>query len=823
MKRMKDITSRRVAIRKNGLGLGWKSFLVLLLFALSLAGRAQDEEPVYKALSVSEIPDYISQSQLRLFELDKQLNAEKKNAASLKKIEAIRHKSDSLQQEFEGIDSLRVGLNELDKWTYTWQNQQAALNAIMQPVEEKLQVYDVAYRDVDTRYQVLLETRLFIKNANVSQEVRAQVDSARQELRTMRTRIKKRQEQYLEIKTAGSRLQNTIALELTNIKNVRTQIVKSLLNAEQLPLWKTSRQTNKEAGLSTVTSRIQAAKKNLKQYAQEHPLIPVVFGLLLVFTYLLVRVLRKSLQKAGLEAITDKNKAMKLIMHHPLLFSLVVSFFILLASFYLSLEANNLVMLLALPFLLRLIYELFPRLRFSTFAVFSLYYLFRELDFLYDSSSFQGRLLSLLVCVVTIVMLFAAIRFVHKQQVFKSWYGFLRFILYVLILMNILAIPFNLNGNVRLADLMLRGTVSVVVTGILLLSVFTILFGFVKLLFLLPQVRKSNIIVEHGEAFLLTIRKIIGVLFLLYWIRISLQFFGLFENFMLQLKAGMHYQIRFGDTSFTLNNVASFLIAITISVYISRLLKLILEKEIFPRKTESKGSSSTIILLIRFSVITLGFFIAIAAAGIGLDKISIIIGAIGVGIGFGLQDIFNNLVSGIVLAVERPISVGDTIEVGELTGVVQEIGFRSSRVRTYDGAEVVVPNGDIVSNQMINWTLSDRRRRLKIDFCVGRDTDPEEVLEILRAISVENDDIVQDPAPRPRFMGFGEGSLEFQLLFWIADYENGFTIGTETMLKLYRKLKEHNIVIPYPQRDMHLHGYGSDEMKGIDYEGLSKS
>jgi small-conductance mechanosensitive channel len=175
-----------------------------------------------------------------------------------------------------------------------------------------------------------------------------------------------------------------------------------------------------------------------------------------------------------------------------------------------------------------------------------------------------------------------------------------------------------------------------------------------------------------------------------------------------------------------------------------------------------------------------------------------------VGIGFGLQNVVNNFVSGLILLFERPIQVGDTIEVGGLTGEVRHIGPRSSTVRTADGAEVIVPNAMLVSDQVVNWTLSDRRRRVTVEVGVAYGTDPERMLEILRDVAEENRTVLDDPAPEAVFKGFGPSALDFALSCWIPRFEEGFSVRSALAIAICRKLREAGIEIPFPQQDLHL-------------------
>ena len=208
-------------------------------------------------------------------------------------------------------------------------------------------------------------------------------------------------------------------------------------------------------------------------------------------------------------------------------------------------------------------------------------------------------------------------------------------------------------------------------------------------------------------------------------------------------------------------------------------------------------------MLVRIGVITGGFFLAAAAAGMELTNLSIILGAFSVGIGFGLQNIFNNMVSGLILAFERPIKVGDTIQVGELMGVVLSIGFRASIIKSFDGAEVILPNGNLISNQMINWTLSDSFRRMDIRLGVAYGTDPDQVIEIMKKTAGEHDRVNKVPAPSAFFLGFGESSLDFRLLAW-TEIDHRLTVESELYLSINKALTDTGIEIPFPQTDLHI-------------------
>jgi small-conductance mechanosensitive channel len=215
-------------------------------------------------------------------------------------------------------------------------------------------------------------------------------------------------------------------------------------------------------------------------------------------------------------------------------------------------------------------------------------------------------------------------------------------------------------------------------------------------------------------------------------------------------------------------------------------------------------------VIVRFSMISVGIFLAVSAIGMPLNQLTIIISAFSVGIGFGLQNIVNNFVSGIVLLFERPVQIGDTVEVNNLIGSVKSMGIRSSNIRTFDGAEVVVPNANLISNEVINWTLSDKKRRIEIFSGVAYGSDVYLVKEILLGILNHHPDILKEPEPLVLFNDLGESSLDFRLLFWTDNYDKWIIIKSEVIFKIHDTFNEAGIKIPFPQRDLHIKSKNTD-------------
>lgn len=268
-----------------------------------------------------------------------------------------------------------------------------------------------------------------------------------------------------------------------------------------------------------------------------------------------------------------------------------------------------------------------------------------------------------------------------------------------------------------------------------------------------------------------------------------------------------NYQLSLGNINFSLGMVTIFFLVIYLSIVISKVVQVVLEDDILAKLPLEKGLPHTISTLIKYAFIAAGIFLAVSSAGIKLSNLTVIIGAFGVGIGFGLQNIFNNLVSGLILLFERPVQIGDTIEVGSLIGKVTSIGIRSSNVKTFDGAEVIVPNGQLISKEVINWTLSDQQRRIEIIVGVSYNSDPHQVRDLLMQILNDNKEVIANPEPMVNFNELGESSLDFRLLFWVASSKEWIRIRSDVVFNIFDILKENDIEIPFPQRDLNIRNF----------------
>jgi potassium efflux system protein len=236
----------------------------------------------------------------------------------------------------------------------------------------------------------------------------------------------------------------------------------------------------------------------------------------------------------------------------------------------------------------------------------------------------------------------------------------------------------------------------------------------------------------------------------------------------------------------------------------SWMVQKVLIDEVLARRRVETGVRVSIARLVHYVFIFIGFVLALLALGFDFTKLTIILSALGIGIGFGLQSIVNNLVSGLILLFERPVRVGDFIEVSGKWAEIKKIGLRATTVQTFDQADVIIPNADLVSTQVVNWTLSNRRVRLIIPVGVAYGSDVSLVMETLLASARENTRIAETPPPQVLFLNFGESSLDFELRVWVLDADNRLVVSSELHQEIDRRFREVKIEISFPQRDLHL-------------------
>jgi len=284
------------------------------------------------------------------------------------------------------------------------------------------------------------------------------------------------------------------------------------------------------------------------------------------------------------------------------------------------------------------------------------------------------------------------------------------------------------------------------------------------------------------------------------WVFILMRNLNMYDNLRDYVIEFFSKERKIGNSVITLGSIFIFVLVLWLSVSISKMLVFIFGKT-QSQSTGRKNRWGNAILLVRLSIIGAGILLAFIASGIPMDKLAIILGALGVGIGFGLQNVVNNLVSGIILAFEKPIEVGDIIEVDQQYGTVKEIGIRSSKIVTLQGSEVIIPNGDLLSRHITNWTLTNQYRRAELLVGVAYGTDLRLARETLSNILQSQKDVYTAPRFKVLVHQFNESTIDIRILFW-ADIDLWVDLKSEILTLIHEQFNEKGIEIAFPQRDI---------------------
>ena len=278
-----------------------------------------------------------------------------------------------------------------------------------------------------------------------------------------------------------------------------------------------------------------------------------------------------------------------------------------------------------------------------------------------------------------------------------------------------------------------------------------------------------------------------------------------FKNFIVDIKDFLNIPINLGNTQVTLWSIVYFFILLFLLFYITSKLRKWVVYSLLSKSKIDIGVRIAVGTIVRYIVLIIGIIVILQSAGINLSAITVLAGAIGVGIGFGLQNITNNFVSGIIILFERPIKVGDRIEMGDVSGDVVRISMRSTTIVTNDNISIIVPNSDFISSKVINWSHTDRNIRFNFPIGVSYNEDPQNIRMLLLEVVKENTGVLHEPEPDVLFEGYGDSSLNFNLRVWTREYINRpDVLKSQIYYAVFEKFKEHSIEIPFPQRDLHI-------------------
>ena len=374
----------------------------------------------------------------------------------------------------------------------------------------------------------------------------------------------------------------------------------------------------------------------------------------------------------------------------------------------------------------------------------------------------------------------------------------------------------NALGYVALANYLGTGALAAAYLAILLYAAAGILEGLVFFALQIRPLALLAVVQRHGALLRRRIARLIRLAAFVGWLLLTLGAFAIRTPVLERIRAFVNAEINIRSLHLSLGAVLAFAFTVWLAFLLSRFVRFVLEEEVFERFRLARGSAYAASTLVHYVILLLGFYAAIAALGADMTKFAILAGAFGVGIGFGLQNIFNNFFSGLILLFERPVQVGDVIEVGAYTGVVRRIGIRASVIALADNSLLIIPNGQLISDKVTNRTISSRQKRMELRLRVAYGTDPERVISLLTTTAAAHESVAKQPPPEAFLKEFAPDALHFDLGFWTDEVARWPRVQSEVAVAVTAALRDAGIEIPLPQQTVRLERSEPVAADGLD-------
>ena len=731
---------------------------------------------------------------------------------------------DAFRQRLKHIDSeLDLVIPEVDSWlektgavladrpnTYILLKHEAKHSELLERLQPwiteldiQLVMFHTAIQQVDTIQAVWEETSKVAWRDGATETTLTRIAAVRGRIDEVRSLITEQRDQTLAVRDRLVKPSSAIAASLEQMLSVSEARIKGIFEINWPPLW--SPQILESLREEWKTHTPQHFFQQLQEGALERiPFLGIQLPLFLVLL-LGLRWLRDRIRIMQSESHYDLQDVMK-VFEVPWAMALLITLYLTTPVLSLTTHVSFVEVAIAAVAVVSIARRfLLPETTLLVLGLIVIFFL--EMSLIYLEMPTLERIAFILEMVGALGFLFWFLRWrIEKISIQLPQAPFLWLLgpaIRVVAPALVLSIVAALIGWVDFAKVL--GT-SILRGGFLIIGVFAYLKVFQSLatlaLFFWP-LRLLRIVSQHRQLIRRRLEWLLRVLAVGLWVALQVKPLGLGSVITNNITQMLSASASIGALSISASDIIVFVLIVWFSILLARFINFVLQEDVFTRVRTGRGVPQAITGVVRYTLILLGFFVALVAAGIELGKLSIVAGGLGVGIGFGLQNVVNNFVSGLILLFERPIGVGDIIEMPDMWGRVKNIGIRASVIRKFDGSEVIVPNAMLVSDKVTNWTLSDNCRRMDFDVGVEYGTPAQSVIDLLLEVAKANPRVLRDPLPQAFFVNFGDSALEFRLRAWVY-FDDGLTIRSELAVAIQEALKQAGIGVPFPQRDLHM-------------------
>jgi potassium efflux system protein len=779
--------------------------------ATPAAAPAAPEAPVVEPIRSAEIPMRADADER--FVQEKMAQAQQADPADrlVPRLDELAAGTLRLSETFKRDELTLLPAIRLESLERHWAFYDAQLAAWREQLQRITAAYSDTAAELAKRRMTWEATRA--ASGDLAPALAGRVDSILSEIVLAEKTLSGPLDDQLQLARRGNSVQQAVDAGRKAVTTAIEYHDRRLLIIDSPPLWEAwSNRKPSALGLSTLEVGLQIESDFQKEYeaAYESKLQKLRVAALLMLP-LIIWLSRRSRKLVSDDPELESSAQ---ILLRPISSWLVV---VLVGALFLEPHApiirHQVALLLALVPVLRLL----PR---KVFAVLGPWpyiatgiYLFAQLSFLFVGVPLLHRLYLLIIATITLASLLWLLlrqRSRSQRSGHPTQFAIVRTFGWLSIMALATGLIANMLGNVSLAETLTDGVLDSGYLGLALYSGASVLNAILAILLSRRVLTRFSLVKQHAGPLLQVLAGVVKAASLVAWVLILLNMFRVYRPIARWVSAVLTHQISIGEISITLGSVLLFLVSLWAAFWLARTIRVVLRDDLLPKMQLPRGVGNSVSTLTYYGVLVVGLMIALAAAGFRMSELAFVVGALGVGIGFGLQNVVNNFVSGLILMFERPIQPGDVIEVSGTSGKVREIGMRATTLTTFEGADVVVPNGTLLSEKLINWTLSDMNRRLDVDVGVAYGTDPKRVLALLEGVAGTTPGVSKEPPPAVIFMGFGASSLDFVLRAWTNRFQDWVAIRSELTVRVHDALKDAGIEIPFPQHDLHLKSVSPD-------------
>ena len=764
--------------------------------------QKQEETLTYK---ISEIPSKLEETQTYLSKLYSDIVSPEKVTEREKELETVNESYKILRVQTDSIDLEKEYSTTLKEYQQKWITQKNKVSDWASLVKSRTEELE------ETKKQLLDNKEIWERTHKLAIEEESPgelINSIRDLIKTINNIEKDLTTEInssLSLQTRLSEQNIDIDLTLGNIEDLLQEKERKVFVQNAPAIWESFSAVEDSTALSVQLSKIWKSYIRTSEEFLETNKDRIIHDVVLFLFFLLLVYLLRSYSR-NIEEKDEKISLSLRLLERPISVAILVFllFAVILYEDAPEIFFNLLRILVVLP-LLRILFRILKPILRIPLLYFCALMIIQQFMVTAGSGTPVERGLLIIVSLLTIIGLswFFLLKIpasAFDNKVTSSRLIFISKLALVLFGIGFLA---NIFGYVMLNFVIVNGMLNSTYGIILLLTATLALNALVVIALQTKPLQKFNVVRFHSDKIKITLAKIIKVLVIIWSLLIIMKNFLVQDEIIEWLTETLGKVWEIGDLKISIGNILLFFISIWLSVQIARVVRFFLDGEVLSRFNLARGVPGAISSITNYLIIGFGILVAMVAAGIDLSSFALLAGALGVGIGFGLQDFVRNFISGLILIFERPIQIGDAVQVDDLSGKVLKIGIRSSIVKTWEGAEVIVPNGNLISNKLVNWTLSDQLRRIDIKVGVAYGTDVALVMKTLLKCAKDQKDILTNPAPYVLFNDFAESCLEFELRSWTS-HPDWIFIRSDIRIAIDEAFAKEKIVIPFPQRDLHL-------------------